>query len=195
MANRLFIIFTDFDGVIARISTWGNDTKFATACAGVGVPEMRDLDIYALNRLDRMCRAALGENDELWLVSTSMWKRVFDVAKNRKFIADWAGLKKMKIVHKNRKSFDRFSRWEPQTRVQLILWYLSKYKPDGYVVFDDQYENALRDQFHKHFILCDRMDGLGFDQLSAFVKILSQWKSDDKKNEEAKALETLVACI
>lgn len=194
MENRLFIIFTDFDGVEARVQTWGNDTKFASACLKIGCPEMRDLDIYAFNSLDRLCRL-LGENDKVWLVSTSIWKRVFDTAKNRHFISKWAGLKKIEIVHKNRKSFDRFSPSEPFTRVKLINWYLSKYHPDGYVVFDDNYEATLRSQYHKHFIRTDRADGLTYDHLYRFRSILGTWMSPDVSKQRENAFQTLLAGI
>lgn len=62
MAKNAIESAKDHNVVNCVVRTWGNDTKFAAACAGIGVPEMRDLDIYALNRLDRMCRAALGKS-------------------------------------------------------------------------------------------------------------------------------------
>ena len=195
MASRLFIVFTDFDGVMARVQTWGNDTLFAGACAKIGCPEMRDLDIYALNRLDRLCRG-LGKDDAVWLVSTSMWKRVFMAAKNRKFITKWAGLKKMEIVHKNRKSFDRFTPCEPYTRIRLIQWYLKKYSPDGFVIFDDNYEYDLRKAFgREHFIHTDKANGLTFDDYVAFRGIVSSWAPVDVSEERLKAFDVLMASI
>ena len=194
MANRLFIIFTDFDGVFARVSTWGNDTLFRNKCKRFGLPELGDLDIYALNRLDRLCRG-LDKTDKIWLVSTSTWKRVFNRHKTRRFITKWAGLKKIQIVHKNRKSFDRMSPHEPYTRIKLIRWYLDKYKPTDYVVFDDQYESILTLEFSNHYHHTDQADGISFDDYVKFRGVVSGWSPPVVSAEREKAFDTLMSCI
>ena len=194
MANRLFIIFTDFDGVFARVSTWGNDTYFRSRCEKVGCSSLADLDIYALNRLDRLCRI-LEKGDKVWLVSTSCWKYVFLKSKNRRFITKWAGLKKIEIVHKNRKSFDRISSYEPYARLKLIKWYLDKYKPTDYVVFDDQYADVLKREFGEHFYHTDQANGISFDDYVKFRGVVQAWKPPVVNPEREKAFDTLLACI
>lgn len=193
MVNNLFIIFTDFDGVFARVQTWGNDSLFRTKCAKIGCIAMGDLDIYALNRIDRLFRPL--KNMDVWLVSTSTWKQVFDKAKNRAFIEKWAGMKKIKIVKKNRHSLDRINRWEPYTRISLIKYYLKKYKPTGYLVLDDQYESAMRDEFGEHFMHTNECNGLSFDDYVAIRSLVSSMLPKTVTEEDERAFNALLAGV
>lgn len=193
MVNNLFIIFTDFDGVFARVQTWGNDSLFRTKCAKIGCIAMGDLDIYALNRIDRLFRPL--KNMDVWLVSTSTWKRVFDKAKNRAFIEKWAGLKKIKIVKKNRKSFDRINRWEPYTRISLIKYYLKKYKPFSYLVLDDQYEAAMKNEFGEHFLHTNEANGLSFDDYIKIRGIVSPMIPKKVSEEDERNFDALLAGV
>lgn len=193
MANNLFIIFSDFDGVVARVNTWGNDTLFRQKCGKHGRLQMGDLDIFALNRLDRSFRPL--KNMDVWLVSTSMWKHVFNDAKDRAFIAKWAGMQKIKIVKKNRKSFDRINRWEPYTRIKLIKWYLQKYKPISYIVLDDQYESVMKEEFGVHFMHTDQADGILFNDFVALRGLVSTMIPAEVSEEDKKAFDALLAGV
>ena len=178
---KTYLIFFDNDGVTATCSTWRNDTFLNDK-----MKEIRDLDIYKWNRLDKIMRH-LSDECKVYAICTSSWKSAFYKKVNINKLTKYANLQKIEIV-----PFEvgkRFSRREPGERIEVIHKALELYKPDDYIIIDDEFYPAFIDEGFHNVIKTDTYDGLLYQNYLYIDKIVDTWECSEKYRKEKKDYE------
>lgn len=112
MSNKTYIIFFDHDGVFAQWDTWSNTTFLKDSNNDV-----RDLDIYKLNRLDKLMRRIHSDYKVLG-ISISSWKYVFEEQENINWLVNAANLQRINLTYVDIPK--HLSYREPGIRIDVI---------------------------------------------------------------------------
>lgn len=175
--TKEFFIFADFDGPFAHITTWQNDTKI-----GQEMGDIRDLDLYALNFLDRICRN-LSDDIVVHFISISSWKHQFNTEENIVKIKEWANIKKLDLDLYKETPVGRFTEREPWLRLRVIKELLEKHHAEDYLILDDEFLGEYEREHRGHCISADSRSG--YDQ-EGWEKIRGRIESWGLKEEVEK---------
>ena len=173
---KTYLIFFDNDGVTATCSTWRNDTFLNDK-----MKEIRDLDIYKWNRLDKIMRH-LSDECKVYAICISSWKSAFYKKVNINKLTKYAGLKKIEIIPF--KVGKMFSRREPWERIDVIKKSLELYKPDDYIIIDDEFYSTFIDEGFHNVIKTDTYNGLLYQDYLDIDKIVDTWECSEKYRKE-----------
>lgn len=174
---REFFIFADFDGPLAHITTWRNDTKI-----GQEMGMLRDLNLYELNYLDRICRN-LADDVVVHFISISSWKFQFNTEENIAKVKEWANIKRMDLELYKDTPVGRFSEREPWVRFRVIKEQLEKHPAEDYIILDDEFYGEYEREHRGHCIPADQRSG--YDQ-EGWEKIRGRIESWGLKEEVVK---------
>jgi len=175
--SKEFFIFADFDGPLAHITTWQNDTKM-----GQELSEIRDLNLYELNYLDRICRN-LADDVVVHFISISTWKHQFNEEEIIAKVKEWANIKKMDLELYKDTPVGRFTEREPWLRLRVIKEQLEKHPVEDYIILDDEFYGEYEREHPGHCIPADQRSG--YDQ-EGWEKIRGRIESWGLKEEVIK---------
>lgn len=166
---REFFIFADFDGPLAHITTWQNDTKM-----GKELSDVRDLNLYELNYIDRICRN-LSDDIVVHFISISSWSFQFNKAETIEKVKEWAGIKRLDLDLYSETIPARFSERELWKRLRTIKDFVDRRKPEDYIILDDEFLMQYESEHKGHCILADSRSGYNQEGWEKVRQRIESW--------------------
>ena len=175
-----FFIFADFDGPLAHVTTWRNDTKI-----GQEMGELRDLNLYELNYLDRACRN-LADDVIVHFISISSWKFQFNKEESIAKVKEWANIKKLDLDLYKDTPVGRFTEREPWLRLRIIKEMLEKHPVEDYIILDDEFLTEYEKEHRGHCYPADNRSGYNYQDWEKIVGRIESWGLKEEVVKERK---------